>query len=462
MPLSAQLMLLVGTVDKVYDSFNLKMKTINILDKALIVGLIVGAAGAATILNAADPDDHTIVIRSAQTVEQIVSAELQSAKFAEQIASYNGFASAGAMLAVGATLAIPRPYLESIDFGRIAFVKGDVVHKQSDLVVNPPTKGSQIRNGDVFRTGDNGFVSLSFNSGARVNVQPDSRVLIKDIDCAKPSVKCVISVSATEGQVYSEIMPRPDGQPPVRFTVDTPFLTAAVRGTAFYVDVDDKENRIGVTKGLVATDSGGASNDLPRGKGLSAKPAVLPEIVDLLDPPTLDIQSEKLLVSTEDIISWSPLDGASSYKASIAADSDMAEPVNVQSTNTTSVTAELSPGDYHLTVAGVDDKQFIGLPARKQITFAEITDSQQPRIDILRTGNTVELTIPGQATAVQLLVGNSMGSNVFESTILDITAGKTVLELDADQQWVFRVRRILGAHKVSAYSDFYVLGAASK
>lgn len=438
------------------------MKTLDILNKTIIAGLVLGAASVATMLSAADPNDHTVVIRSAQTVEQIVNAELQSVRFAEQIASYNGI-NVGTVLAVGTTLAIPRPYMESIDYGRIAYVKGDVVHTQTDSVVNPPAKGSLIRNGDVFRTGNDGFISLSFNSGARVNVQPDSRILIQDIDCAKASVKCVISVNATKGQIHSEITPRPDGQPPVKFTVETPFLTAAVRGTAFYVDLNDNENRIGVTKGLVATASGGASNDLPRGKGLSAKPGVVPEVVDLLDPPKLTVQSDTLLVSAEDNISWSVLNGANSYQANIALDSAMAEPIFVQQTNSTGVaTPELTPGDYYLSVAGVDDKAFIGLPVRQKITYAEIIDTQQPRLDILRRGNTIELSFPGQKGAAQLLIGKSIDSDVFESRILDSTAAAITLELEEDQEWVFRTRKILGTHKVSAYSDYYVLRTATK
>lgn len=438
------------------------MKTLDILKNTVIAGMILGAAGVVTGLGAADPNDHTVVVRSAQTVEQVVSAELQSAKFAEQIASYNGIASAGTVLAVGTTLVIPRPYMQSIDYGRIAFVKGDVVHTQTDMVVNPPAKGSFIRNGDVFRTGTDGFVSLSFNSGARVNVQPDSRILIKDIDCAKASIKCVISVTATKGQVHSEITPRPDGEPPVKFTVDTPFLTAAVRGTAFYVDLNDKENRIGVTKGLVATETAGANNELPRGKGLSAKPDVVAEVVDLLDPPTLSVQSETLLVSAEDNISWSELDGANSYQASIATDSAMAEQIFVQRTSSTGVTPELAPGDYYLSVAGVDDKAFIGLPVQKQITVAEITDTQQPRINILRSGNTVVLFLPEETGAAQLLIGNSINTDVFESRILDNASNKITLELEEDQEWVFRARKILGDYKVSAYSDYYVLRAGTR
>ena len=117
------------------------MKTI---DKIRKISLGAALAGTIAILAAnamAAPDDHTVIVRNAQTVKEIVNAELQSARFAEQIASYNGIPNISTILPVGAKLAIPRPYMKSLDFGRIAFVKGDVLHSQTDLVVNPPARG---------------------------------------------------------------------------------------------------------------------------------------------------------------------------------------------------------------------------------------------------------------------------------------------------------------------------------
>ena len=435
------------------------MKTI---DKIRKISLGAALAGTIAILAAnamAAPDDHTVIVRNAQTVKEIVNAELQSARFAEQIASYNGIPNISTILPVGAKLAIPRPYMKSLDFGRIAFVKGDVLHSQTDLVVNPPARGALVRNGDVFQTGLDGFVSLSFNSGARVNLQPESRVLINNIDCAKAAIKCVISVSATKGQVHSEITPRPEGQPPVKFSVDTPFLTAAVRGTAFYVDVSKAENRIGVTKGLVATDSAGAQNELPRGKGLSAKPGVAAKVVDLLEPPVLSVQSDILLVSAEDSISWGAIEGAISYQASIANDQSMSEPVFVTQTEKQSVSAELAAGDYYLNVSGVDENSFIGLPASVKINYAEITETEQPRLVIARRGAQVELSMPDHEGEMQLLIGNSIDSEEFASRTLANAAELLTLDLDESRDWVFRARKITGAHQVSAYSDYYVLGA---
>lgn len=433
---------------------NKKMKSLNLIRKLLFITS--GIVGCWVVAGAVESDDHTVVADTAQTVEQLVREELQSDKFAAQIASYNGLPSATTVLAAGTTLAIPRPYMRVVNFGRIAYVKGDVLLSQTDFVVNPPAKGSHVFNGDVLETGSDGFVSLAFNSGASVNLQPDSRVMINDIDCVKAEVRCVISVHAAQGQVHSEVTPRPDGQPPVQFSIDTPFLTAAVRGTAFYLDLDDAENRIGVTKGLVAAETAGAQNDLPEGKGLSAKPGVVAEVVELLDAPELTSDSEEILISREDVVGWNVLEGAQSYQASVATDDAMSQLVVVQNTDRLVFSPELQPGDYHLTVAGVDDKEFIGLPARQKISYAEISDSEKPEISIIRRGGTVELSVNHSGRA-QLLIGKSIDSDVYTSRTLENASDTLLLDLDETQEWVFRTRKLIGPYEVSAYSDFYVL-----
>ena len=212
------------------------------------IGLI-----AASSVGSADADRY-VVVEEAQSLQQIVERELQSARFAKQIANYNGIKSVTSIVPVDTTIQIPKPYLSKRDFGQVVFTKGDVVHTQESLVVNPPARGAYVHEGDVFTTGEDGFISLKFMSGSVVNVQPESRVSIEDIDCADIKTSCVIALNAHEGEIESQITPRPAGQPPVKFTVSTPFLSAAVRGTAFYVNVNEGADRIGVTHGLVATD----------------------------------------------------------------------------------------------------------------------------------------------------------------------------------------------------------------
>ena len=404
-------------------------------------------------------DDHVVVIRVAQTVEQIVEKELLSSKFADQIAAYNGIESISTILPIGASLQIPRPYFDNSNFGRVAFVKGSVVHTQSDRVVNPPVKGSLIYRGDIFSTGADGFVSLNFNSGTSINLQPDSRVSVVNLDCIDETVKCIISLNADRGEVHSDITPRPDGQPPVQFSVDTPFLSAAVRGTAFYVNVEEGADRIGVTQGSVAASAGDSDNDLPRGKGLLAAAGVEPSVVDLLTPPEVLFETD-VLVSSEDTIGWQPLDEANQYRFVVASDEALAQPISVQQLQSNSLRPQLdAPGDYYVSVAGIDDGEFIGLSATQRIKYASIDDDESVELQLERSGDLVKIVVPDYNDVLELRVSNSIDDIEADRMIIDNPSEGLSLELDRQKDWVFQARKILGEHSVSSYGLQYFLQA---
>lgn len=408
----------------------------------------------------ADEHDHKLIVKSQLSLEQVVDQQLNLSQFVNQIATYNNIASVSAVLPVGTTLVIPQPYLDKVQHGRVAYVKGDVVHKQTDLVVNPPAKGAQVYKGDIFQTGPDGFVSLTFKSGARVHVQPESRIVINDIDCVTEQSDCVISLQATDGQVDSEVTPRSRDLPPVQFSIETPFLSAAVRGTAFYVDLEESSNRIGVTRGLVATEGGGQSNELPEGKGLTVSEGSTPELVDLLQPPELSLKGQRLLLSEEDSIGWKSLSGARLYRADIAADEDMSERVASLTTGELAVlTPELAPGDYYLTVAAIDAGDFLGLPVKQKVAIAEITDDAKPVLEVSRQDGVTQLSAPEYNGRLELLISNSVNSHEATSLILENGSETRSLTLDETQEWVFRARKLIDPYKVSPYSEYYVFQA---
>lgn len=425
----------------------------------LLIALFTALMPGLCSVSVADDADSIVVLKTSKSLEQVVTEELQLERFIQQIATYNNITNVTVPLPVGASVAVPQPYIKTTQFGRIAYVKGDVTHKQTDLVVNPPTKGNQVFQGDIIQTGTDGFVSMTFKSGARVHVQPESRVVVDNIDCITDESECVISLTATDGQVASEVTPRADSKPPVQFSIDTPFLTAAVRGTAFYVDVDDIENKIGVTKGLVATEGGGQSNDLPKGKGLTLSQGAAPELVDLLEPPELGVSGDKLLLSEQDTINWLALPGARSYRAELAVDENLSQRVSSQTTADLTIDVpSLTPGDYYLSLAAIDDKDFLGLPALQSIAVAELVD-EKPALVITRQDGVTKLSVAGYDGRLELLISNSVNATTATSRILENASQALSLRLDETKEWVFRARKILDAYQVSPYSEYYVFSA---
>ena len=414
----------------------------------------------------ANDSDHVVVTKKEQTLKAVVEDVLRSSRFADPIADYNGIDSAATVLPLGTTVRIPRPYIEVLNFGQIAFVKGDVTLAKAVSVVNPPDTGDMVHSGDIIRTGESGFVSISFHSGAQFSLQPNSIVQVSDVQCLKASEKCLIELEASKGTLTSEVTPKTEGEP-VEFSVTTPFLSAAVRGTVLYIDVDDKVNRVGVTRGLVVAESAGAQVDLPGGTGMEATESSPPVEVELLPAPVItgiDGRDDRDPVfSPEDLFDWQSIDGALSYQVKFANDSQLTEIAMLGEASSSEYSAELTAGDYFLSVAAIDESDFVGIPLIVPVRFADITDDGQPELAIERRVDTVTLQLIGDYAnytgPVELQIATSIDAAPERIELIDDLSQPFNLELSQDQAWVFRVRKIFGPYAVSAYSNHYQLPA---
>jgi len=58
---------------------------------AVLTGMV--ALAASISVGISDSQDHVVIVRESLSVEQVVEQELQSNKFAKQIATYNGIAT---------------------------------------------------------------------------------------------------------------------------------------------------------------------------------------------------------------------------------------------------------------------------------------------------------------------------------------------------------------------------------
>ena len=56
--------------------------------------------------------DHHLVVLESLPLEQIIETELQSKRFAEQIAAYNGIAAVTTIIPGGTTILIPNPSVQ--------------------------------------------------------------------------------------------------------------------------------------------------------------------------------------------------------------------------------------------------------------------------------------------------------------------------------------------------------------
>jgi len=407
----------------------------------VLCGLLLGVGFMGSTIAGDKPpgaDDHILKVKSDSTLEEVLVRVLHSSKFVEQIASYNQLNDGrDSRLPIGSMIRIPKPYLRQMHAAEVLFVKGSVTHTQSQLVTNPPARGAKVLEGDTFTTGEDGFVSLSFHSGATVNLQPDSSVSVSDVDCLDETVKCVISLQANSGEITSEITPRSNNLPPIQFTVDSPFLSATVRGTAFYVNVSEGADRLGVTKGLVATTAGAQQLDLAKQKGVKAEAGQTPATVTLLPAPA----------------------GAEGYRVVITGDEQSTPLLSEQVADASFAIPSLEVGQYSMVVTGIDNDKFLGLSAAGSFSYVNVEEDQSTELEVVRIGNRIDLTVPGYTGQVEMVISADLHGAPIERQIIDYS-GVHSFDIDADENRILRVRKILGNDSVSRYSNFFVLEAS--
>ena len=119
-----------------------------------------------------------------------------------------------------------------------------------------------------------------------------------------------------------------------------------------------------------------------------------------------------------------------------------------------------APGNYHLTIAGIDEKMFIGLPASAVFSYASIDDQEKLELQIERSRDVVGIASSLHAGSVELLLSNNIDDMEVERRIIDDLSGGIELELDPQQDWVIQARKILSDTSVSVYSNQYLLEAA--
>ena len=123
----------------------------------------------------------------------------------------------------------------------------------------------------------------------------------------------------------------------------------------------------------------------------------------------------------------------------------------------------MTAGDYFLSVAAIDESDFVGIPLIVPVRFADITDDGQPELKIERRLDTVTLQLSGDYAdytgPVELQIATSIDAAPERIELIDDLSQPFNLELSQDQAWVFRVRKIFGPYAVSAYSNHYQLPA---
>ena len=113
--------------------------------------------------------------------------------------------------------------------GVIEYLEGDVFINDS-----PADIGDIVNNTDLIRTGDNSFCEIVFSS---LNVFQLEENTLTQIDWAKSDINLQ---KGTLSAVFTKLDKFLNDDKD--FTISTPSVTAGVRGTVFFVKVEDEQN----------------------------------------------------------------------------------------------------------------------------------------------------------------------------------------------------------------------------
>ena len=316
---------------------------------------------------------RSVIIRPGDTLTHIALREMGSAQLAQKLADHNEV-ELEKILKPGNTLFVPVSLPVRDEFATILFTKGSVLLNGNDAQAD-----DKVRLNDSVATGPHGYASLEFQTGTLINLQPDTLARIIVLHCQPTDPTCLIEMAADKGTLTTDV--RRDGDQPTDFRVQTPYASAAVRGTVFDIDSDATGLRIGVTEGnidltaansdeLVALDTGFGSASAP-GSGLGEPIELLPAPVFRFVPPRL---------AKGDTLRWFGLTDTDQYIVKIAASPDGVGIVHDISVEEDSfvLNDDIPTGDYTVLVRAVGSQGLRGFIADSPITLAAIDENIAP------------------------------------------------------------------------------------
>jgi len=235
-------------------------------------------------------------------------------------------------------------------------------------------------------------------------------------------------------------------------------LSATVRGTAFYVNVSEGADRLGVTKGLVATTSGAQLLELAKQQGVKAEAGQTAATVKLLPAPAITPVTNRL-VSGEDRLYWQSVSGADGYRIVITNDEQNTPIASEQVADASFAVPQLDAGEFNMAVTGVDNDKFLGLSASGSFTYVDVEEDETIDVEVVRIGDRIDLTVPGYTGQLEMVIAADLNGAPIERQIIEYTDVHS-FDVDAGENRILRVRKILGDDSVSRYSNFFVLEAS--
>lgn len=397
-----------------------------------------------------------VIVKRDDTLRTIAKRELGSSGYAPLLAEFNEISESSA-LGIGQIIRLPIHVPARNEAADVVFVKGKVTSVKGTVTSNaqplPLARGDQVELGDIIITGVDGFISIEFSTGSVVNLQPDTRAVLKRLNCLPDDDSCLIELDIERGALGTNVESRA-GQP-VEFKINTPYASAAVRGTDFDFSADSESMTVGVTEGNVVIVAQDQEVELAEGFGSVTEEGQAPgQPVELLPAPVYRYVPAR--VAPGDTITWWDLQGVSRYAAILSNDSAARQTV----ADYTAADAQLQPatvpaGDYYLTIRGVDENGLQGFTSNTRLTIAEI-DNALPAVTttVEKQGNEFLVQVidpPEDALGFEIQIASD--ESFSDPLSVDVNnRGNAIFRIDQDTIYT-RARVLQSPTTVSAFGE---------
>lgn len=423
-----------------------------------------GAEATATETARQDSKDLHVVVKPGDSLSSILRRELDSEEDWKLVARTNKIASPDNLLP-GDVIVIPHSLVERRNYARLAFSKGTATLVRAiTRSVEEIKKGLKIFVGDGIKTGEDGFVSLSFRDSSLVNIQPNSEIVVEKLECFDKTVPCVIGLRASQGELNMDVSGAGFDKP-TQFTIETPYASAVVRGTRLDFEIRDG-NVLGVTEGEVEISFAGESSIVPLGKGtLAGEGRSVTTMYDLLVAPQFPGYIDFDRVSSEDLVQWETVEDAEKYLVTFATDEAMTNVVAGVANNTaeddaTMTESTMQPGEYFVEVRGVDENGLKGFGGKKEIRQVALAKNVGPDLDIEISDQSMKIESDNDSL-LEIHVGNELQFAKGRDRLLQyethLLEPGQALELDVagSSLWYVTAREIISQESVSVYGGIY-------
>lgn len=227
----------------------------------------------------------------------------------------------------------------------------------------------QLDAGTTLRTAADASLTLEFADGSRLQLMGDSELQLDRLSAYGSTGMVDTRLRLPRGRSSYDV--KPQRGPGSRFIVESPGLMTSVRGTGFRVASDGSNSRSEVYQGRVDVSGGGRQVKVAAGRGTyndARRQPVTP--VALLPAPDLrGLPSD--VVRIPEMLSWTPVDGASGYRLQASAHEDFRTLLQDLQTDVARARLDVqAEGPAFVRVRAIDTNGLEGLDAVHRLQIA--------------------------------------------------------------------------------------------